>query len=162
SNNDVPMLFVELIALAIAAQTPPSRQATLVLGLLCGFAVAIKTTALAGVLLILVVWMTRQNALRARLEARALFTATASPPRALRGARDVHGGRCSARGVLAVGRALAFRIALSPIDERPSPVGQRPARLCANDFHVLGSLRAMDGGEPSPIHQRAPRGQCIA
>jgi len=79
SNNDVPMLFVELIALAIAAQTPPSRKATLVLGLLCGFAIAIKTTALAGALLILVVWMTRQKALRARLEALAMFTAAAAP-----------------------------------------------------------------------------------
>jgi hypothetical protein len=80
SNNDVPVLFIELIALLIAAQTPPSRRAALVLGLLCGFAVAIKPMVVAGVVLILALWLYRQASLRARLEALAIFSASFVPP----------------------------------------------------------------------------------
>jgi hypothetical protein len=49
------------------------------LGLLCGFAVAIKTIEIAGILPILALWLYRQGTIRLRLEALAIFSSTFVP-----------------------------------------------------------------------------------
>ena len=58
-NNDIPLVFVELSLLALALTVIPSRGAACVLGLLGGFAIAVKLIAVATVALAFLVFLWR-------------------------------------------------------------------------------------------------------
>lgn len=58
-NNDIPLVLVELSLLALALTVIPSRGAACVLGLLGGFAIAVKLIAVATVALAFLVFLWR-------------------------------------------------------------------------------------------------------